>query len=257
MKLFAFILLTGGLLAGPLQAQEQKTIRFGVAGEYPPFLSIDENGRFHGFEIDLANALCAQLKTRCRFVESDWNDIIPALVAHRFDAILASMSITDERRKYVDFTDRYYQTPAVFAAHKASNIRDTSPSAMRGRVLGAQSATIHARHLLEVYEPAGAKVKLYTSLQEAEFELARGRLDAIFADKVGLYGWIENTDQGQCCAFAGEEVRDPDAIGDGVGIAVRKGDDLLREDLNTALEALMADGTLKAISAKYFPFSVY
>jgi ABC-type amino acid transport substrate-binding protein len=128
---------------------------------------------------------------------------------------------------------------------------------MKGRVIGGQVGTIHAGYLQNVYAPAGATVKLYTSQQESQFDLARGRLDAILADKVGVYEWLEKTEQGKCCTFAGDEVRDPTYIGEGVGIALRKADEDLKEQFNLAIGVLLANGTYKKINDKYFPFSVY
>ena len=251
------LVLAGILLALPAASREFDTVRIGTEGTYPPFSYLDENNRFVGFEIEIANALCARMKVRCRFMREDWNDMIPALLASRFDAIVSSMSITAERRKQVAFTNRYYQSPASFVARKASNIRDTSPAAMKGRVVGGQRGSIHADYLQKVYAPAGVVVKLYASQQEAQFDLARGQLDALLADKVGLHEWLTKSQQGSCCAFAGEEVRDPAYIGDGIGIALRKEDDDLREKFNRALDSILADGTYKKINDKYFPFSVY
>jgi lysine-arginine-ornithine-binding protein len=252
----ALFVLFCSLVALPAVAKDWKTVRIGTEGTYPPFNFLDENSRFQGFEIELANALCARMNVKCEFMKQDWDDMIPALLANRFDAVVASMSITEERKRQVDFTRRYYQTPASFAARKAANLRDTSPSAMKGRVIGGQTGTIHANYLQSVYAPAGVTVKLYASNQEAQFDLARGRLDAILADKIGMHEWL-NSEQGKCCALAGEDVRDPVHIGEGVGIAVRKEDADLKGKFNLAIDSILADGTYKQINDKYFPFSVY
>ena len=253
----ALLVLLSALLATPASAGERSDVRFGVSANYPPFTFIDQNNRFQGFEIDVANALCAQMKVKCAFVNQEWSDMVPALLANRFDAILASLSITEERKKKVDFTRPYYQSPGSFATRKAANLRDTNPAAMKGRLLGAQEGTIHANYLQRIYAPAGAKVKLYASQQEAQLELARGRLDAMLADKIGLFEWIGKTEQGGCCTLTGEDLSDKTYVGEGVGIAVRKEDRDLKERFNLAIDTILANGTYKKINDKYFPFSVY
>lgn len=259
MRLFRCALLIALLIlpASFAPAKDRTVVRIGTEGIYPPFNYVDENGRLQGFEIDIAKALCAEAELRCEFMREDWNDMIPALLAHRFDAVFGSMSITKERKAQVLFSEPYYRTPATFVARKASNLRDTSPEAMKGRVLGGQRGTIHADHLLSVYAPAGAKVKLYESQNEAQLELARGRLDAILVPKVGIHEWLAGNELGRCCTFAGPEIRDPDYVGEGVGIAMRPQDRALKEKFDLALDAILANGTYKRINDKYFPFSVY
>jgi lysine-arginine-ornithine-binding protein len=232
-------------------------IRIGVSGNYPPLSYVDVNNRLEGFEIDVAKALCAQMKTRCELVQAEWNDLLPALLANRFDAIMASMSITAERRKTIDFSNRYYQTPASFTVRRASNIRDTGPNAMAGRLIGVTAGTIHERYIADVYVPAGAKLKTYATQQEAQLELERGRLDAVLTDKVGIYEWLANGAGRECCEYAGEDVTDPKYIGEGVGVGLRKGDEALKARFNAAIDAIVADGTYRKLNDKYFPFSVY
>ena len=251
------LVLIAMMTLAPAHANDQRVVRIGTEGTYPPFNAVDEHGRFQGFEIEIARALCDEMNVQCKFVQEKWDDMIPALMANRFDAIVASMSITEERKQRVAFTAPYYRTPAVFVARKAANLRNTSPAAMKGRLIGGQIGTIHARHLENIYQPAGARVKLYRTQQEAQFDLARGRLDALLADKLGIHAWLEKTEQGKCCAFAGEEVVDPEYIGEGVGIAVRKKNNALRERFDDAIDAILANGTYKKINDRYFPFSVY
>jgi lysine-arginine-ornithine-binding protein len=242
------------LIAGTASASD---IRIGVSGNYPPLSYVDANNRLEGFEIDLAKALCAQMKARCEFVQGDWNDLTPGLLANRFDAIMASMSITAQRKEIIDFSNRYYQTPASFTVRKASNIRDTSPKAMAGRLIGVTAGTIHEQYIADVYVPSGAKLKTYNTQQEAQLELERGRLDAVLTDKVGIYEWLANGAGGNCCDYAGEDVTDPKYIGEGVGIGLRKGDESLKDRFNAAIDAIVADGTYRKLNDKYFPFSVY
>jgi ABC-type amino acid transport substrate-binding protein len=141
---------TLGIIGGAASASAQEVVRIGTEGAYPPFNFTDSNGELKGFDIDIAQALCDEMDVTCEFVAQDWDGIIPALLANRYDAIIASMSITEERMEVVDFTDKYYQTPARFIMREGSDISDTSPEALAGMTIGAQSATIHANFLEDV-----------------------------------------------------------------------------------------------------------
>ncbi len=242
------------LSAGVAVAKDWSTVRIGTEGAYPPFNLIDSNGELQGFDIDIAKALCAQMKVTCTFVAQDWDGIIPALLANKYDAIIASMSITEERKLKVDFTDKYYNTPARFVTASSGGVTDTSPAAMSGKNIGAQSSTTHATYLEDVY--SGATIKLYATQDEANLDLASGRLDAVLADSIVLLEWMK-TDEGKCCAFVGDDVVSVQHFGEGVGVALRQDDDDLREMLNAAIAAIRADGTYERINAKYFPFSIY
>jgi lysine-arginine-ornithine-binding protein len=239
--------------AGMAQAQQKewKEVRIGTEGAYPPWNNLNTKGELEGFEIDYGNALCEKMKVKCTFVAQDWDGIIPALLAGKFDAIVASMSITDERKEKVAFTDRYYTTPGNFVVAKTSAITDISPAAMKGKVIGAQSATTGAAYLEEKYKDS--EIKLYATQDEANADLAAGRLDAGLADKFVLYPWLE-TEAGECCKFIGQDLMDVNPQGQ--GIAVRKEDTELLGMLNKALKEIKADGTYKTINAKYFPFSI-
>ncbi|MDF2620826.1 MAG: extracellular solute-binding protein family 3 [Xanthobacteraceae bacterium] len=244
----------GASLSGA-SAKEWKTVRIGTEGAYPPFNYI-ENNEIKGFDIDIAKALCEKMKVTCTFVAQDWDGIIPALLAGKYDAIAASMSITEERKKQIDFSKKYYKTPATFAVPKDSKITDTSPAALKGKNLGAQGSTIHSNYLEDVYAKAGAEVKLYGKQDEANLDLANGRLDAVLADKVVLLEWL-NTKDGACCKFTGAEYTDPKYFGEGVGVGIRKDDKDLVAMFNKAIDEIRADGTYQKINEKYFPFSVY
>jgi polar amino acid transport system substrate-binding protein len=250
LRLIAAALAASLLALGAAQA-EMKTVRIGTEGAYPPFNGIDSSGQLIGFDIDIGKALCAKMKVECTFVAQDWDGIIPALLAGKFDAIIASMSITDERKQKVAFTDRYYTTPGTFVAPANSTITDVSPGGLKGKVIGAQSSTTGANYLEAKYKDS--EVKLYPTQDEANADLTAGRLDVGLADKFVLYEWLK-TDAGKCCKFVGQDMMDVNP--DGQGIAVRKEDNELREALNKALKEIKADGTYKSINAKYFPFSI-
>ena len=242
------------LSTGIAAAKDWSTVRIGTEGAYPPFNSMTSDNELVGFDIDIAKALCERMKVTCEFVAQDWDGIIPALLANKYDAIIASMSITEERKKKVDFTNKYYNTPARFVTAKDGGVTDTSPAGMSGKTIGAQSSTTHATYLEDVY--GDSNIKLYATQDEANLDLAAGRLDAVLADSIVLLEWMK-TDEGGCCDYVGEAINDVKYFGEGAGIALRQEDDDLREMFNEALAAIIADGTYDKINAKYFPFSIY
>lgn len=238
------------LTAGTATAKEWKQVRIGTEGAYPPFNFLDTNNELQGFDVDIAKALCEKMKVECTYVAQDWDGIIPALMANKYDAIIASMSITDERKKVIDFSDKYYNTPSAFVAKKGGGLADTSPAGLKGKTVGAQSSTIQSAYLEEKYPDV--TLKMYATQDEVNLDLAAGRLDALLVDKLVAMDWLK-TDAGKCCDFAGKDV----PIGGGVGVGLRKDDQDLKEMFNKAIATILADGTYQKINAKYFPFSIY
>ena len=178
----------------------------------------------------------------------EWERLIPELRASSFDAIAASMSITEKRRQLVSFTDRYYSNVVRFVARKGSGFDPANPA---GKTIGASRATI-ASDWLEANLAGTATIKLYTGQQELHRDLAAGRLDAMFGDSLGSYAWLRGP-EGAGFEFVGVEYR----LDEGIGIAVRHEDAALLLRLNDALKAVLADGTYERINARYFPFSIY
>ncbi|WP_348640461.1 ABC transporter substrate-binding protein [Mesorhizobium sp. B1-1-4] len=238
--------------AGVLSVHAAEKIKIGTEGAYPPFNTITPDGKVEGFDIDIANALCAQMKVECEIVTQDWDGIIPALQAKKFDAIIASMSITEERKKQVAFTHKYYTTPLSLVALKDSDIASTEPAALTGKTVGAQAATTQANYAQDVYGKAGAEAKLYPTQEEAITDLQNGRLDAVLSDKFVLMDWMKKASDG-CCKMVGD-VKGTETE---AGIAVRLEDTALRDKLNAAIDAIVADGTYKKIQDKYFDFDIY
>ena len=252
-RLIAFLmaLLVSPLLfaahAADTGAGVPNPLRIGSEGAYPPFNVVDQSGQLKGFDIDIALALCERLKVECKLVAQDWDGIIPALLAGKYDAIVASMSITAERKKVVGFTDKYYSNKVRFVAAKDGGF---DPGNLAGKTIGAQRATIAASWLEK--NAGGAKIKLYDTQTNAYLDLAARRLDAIFADGLVLHEWLKTRD-GAGFVLMGKAYE----LDEGIGIAVRKEDDALRQRLNAALAAIIADGTYARINARYFPFSIY
>ena len=250
MKIRNSLLAVAAALVFAAPALAADKLRIGTEGAYPPFNQIDASGNVTGFDVEIAKALCVKMQAECEIVTSDWDGIIPALNAKKFDFIAASMSITDERKQAVDFTDPYYTNKLQFIAPKSVEFK-TDEASLDGKVIGAQRATI-AGTWLEDNLGDVVDVKLYDTQENAYLDLASGRVDGVLADKLVNWEWLKS-DAGKDFEFKGEPVFDDDKI----GIAVRKGDDALRERLNSALQAIVEDGTYQQINDKYFPFSIY
>jgi len=253
-KTFVAIVLSAVFMAGSATA-EIKKVRMGTEGAYPPFNSIDKNGKLQGFDIDVGNALCAAMKVECEWVTQEWDGIIPGLMAKKYDTIIASMSITEERKKKVSFSNKYYQTPAKFVRMKGSGI-EINKDSLKGKSVGVQRATIHENFLRDNYGDV-VDIKAYATQDEANLDFNAGRVDLLLADSVALLEGFIKTDAGKDAEFVGPGFTDPKWFGDGAGIAVRKDDNELREMLNKAIAQIRADGTYAKINAKYFDFDVY
>lgn len=224
-------------------------------GKFPPFNMLDAQGRPAGFEVDLATELCKRAKVECRVVTAPWDDILPGLLDKRYDAIMASMDMTPERRRQVGFSKRYMLVPGAFVAPKSAAVPDGAPVLLRGKTVGVQRGTVFADYLDRAFRKA-IRVKPFPTADEARRELAAGKLDAVLGDKVALWQWLKSPD-GACCDFFGQDVKDTRTLGDGIGIGLRKDDSKLRDAFNKALAEVVADGTLKRIAEKYLPFAIY
>ncbi len=229
-------------------------VRMGTEGAYPPFNYIDENGELQGFDVDIGNALCTAMKVECEWVTNDWDGIIPALMAKKYDTIIASMSITEDRMKKIGFSDKYYTTPAKFVRMKGSGIEITRED-LAGKTIGVQSATIHEDFLRGEYGDI-VEIKTYGTQDEANLDFAAGRVDLLLADSVALLEGFLETDAGKDAEFVGPDFTDPKYFGLGAGIGVRKEDTELRDMLNAAIAQIRADVTYDRINAKYFDFDV-
>lgn len=258
MKKLATMTLTLAALAlvaaAGAEAGDKQKVKIGTEGAYPPFNAIDKDGKLVGFDIEIADALCAAANFECEYVVQDWDGIIPGLVAKKYDAIIASMSITPKRKEVVDFTGKYYNTPAKFVAAKGAGL-DISAEGLDGKAVGVQRATIHEDFLRARFP--GVEVRPYATQDEANADLVSGRVDLVMADSVALLEGFLGTDEGKGFEFVGPDYNDPKFHGEGAGIAIRKGEDDLRKAFNAAIEKIRSDGTYEKINAKYFDFDVY
>ncbi len=253
IRSFAFCTLLGSLAFGQLQAAEAP-LRIGTEGAYPPFNFMTADGKLAGFDIDISRALCEKMQRDCSFVAQDWDGIIPALLAGKYDVIVASMFITEKRKLKVDFSDPYQKSAMTFVIDKNSKITDISPSAMAGKTIGAQGSTTQADFLSKVY--ADSEIRFYQTQDAVNLDLISGRLDAQVGDIIPMLDWTVKSTDGKCCKLVGEAITDPTYVGDGVGMALRQEDDKLRLALNKALAEIVADGTYKKINDKYFDLNI-
>ncbi|MDI9314427.1 MAG: transporter substrate-binding domain-containing protein [Hydrotalea sp.] len=224
-----------------------------VEGAYPPFSTISPSGEVVGFDIDIANALIKQMGKTPVMVKMDWDGMIPALLAKKCDAIIASMSITDERKKKIDFSDKYYNTPARFAGKKSANLSDDA-GALKGKTVGVQQGTVSEAFMKKKYPDV--KLRSYATQESANADLVAGRLDAIFVDSIPLGEFLKTPAAKGFAAF-GKDQYDPAILGTGVGVGVRKQDTALRDDFSKAITTIRKNGDYAKINKKYFDFDIY
>ena len=248
------IVLALAASAAHAQAPDWKKIRIGVEGAYPPFSEVGPDGKLKGFDIDIALALCAEMKAECTLVQQEWDGIIPALQSRKFDAIVASMAITEERLKVVSFTNKYYNTPSRLVAKAGTALQPTAEG-LKGKRIGVQRSTIQDRFVTATF--TGSEIVRYAKADEVYLDLAAGRVDVVFSDTLAVDGGFLKKPQGKGFAFFGPSYDDPKFFGTGSGIAVRKADTALQAKFNAAIAAIRANGVYKKINDKYFDFDVY
>jgi polar amino acid transport system substrate-binding protein len=250
---FALLAQTAFAQAQAMPPAEQRQIRIASEGARPPYNYID-NGELAGFEIELGRELCARMKVTCTFVAQDWDSLIPGLLANQYDAIMAAMEISDERREKIAFTKPYVRMPASFIVNAKSALRDLSPEGLAGKTIGVENGSPEQAFLEDVYRKS--EIKRYGSLEEAILDLAEERNDTAIGDKDAIVDFLKNRREGKCCRLLADAPRDPAYFGDGIGIGLRKDDTVLHEALDKAIDEVMADGTFAKIRARYFDFEV-
>jgi len=237
------------------ESARAEDIRFGIAVEpYPPFEEQDASGKWIGFEIDLMDAVCAELKAACELVVTPWDVIIPALQAGHFDVICSSMTITEARAKVIDFTDSYYRLPSVIVGRKSDHaaIDFSNPESVRGKTIGANTAT-NQFAFLEKFFASTASIRTYTHIRDLCDALLDGDVDLIMQNELNASSCLDSHQEMEIKAVA---PWDP-TLGSGVGAGLRKTDTELREELNAAIKTLRADGTYQRLARKYFSFDPY
>lgn len=237
------------------------TVRVAVEGAYPPFSQTEADGTVTGFDIDITYALCDYMDVKCETVSQEWDGMIPGLLAKKYDAIVASMSITEEREEKVNFTTKYYGTKANFVARKGSGLEITDDIAknkevLKGLRIGVQNETVSETYVKDNYGDV-AEIRLYGKQDEANLDLVNGRLDLIFADTFAIdYGFLR-LKQGADFELVGPGYSDEKWFGRGIGIAIRKEDEDLLKLFNEAIKTIRDNGVYEEIQNKYFDYDIY
>ena len=223
-----------------------QTLTIATEGAYPPFNTTTADGELTGFDVDIAKALCEEMGRECEIVAQDWDGIIPGLVQEKYDAIVASMSITEERLQTIDFTDPYYSNYLALVAKDGGSM---SMGDVEGKTVGAQRSTVASQWAEDEFGRRG-DVKLYDTQTAAYGDLTAGRIDVLVSDYLPVAEWLaDNPDY----ALIGEKID----IHDKIGIGIRKGEDELKQALNAALQAIRDNGRYKEINDQYFPVDIF
>ncbi|CAG9259537.1 ABC transporter substrate-binding protein [Paraburkholderia unamae] len=238
-------------------AKDWTTVRFGVDASYPPFESKSADGKLVGFDVDLGNEICKRLNAKCVWVESEFDGMIPALKAKKFDAVLSSMSMTPQREAQIAFSSKVFHTPTRLVAKKGSPLQPTA-DALKGKTVGVEQGSIQESYAKANWAPNGVKIVPYQDQDQVYADLISGRLDAALQDAVQADMGFLKTARGAGFAFTGGNLDDPKgALGSGAAIGLRKEDTDLKVKVDKALADMIKDGTYKKIEARYFTFDVY
>lgn len=230
-------------------------IRFLTEIDYPPFNYAGPDGNPAGFNVDLARLICDELKIVCTVQMRRFDTLLPSLAENRGDAIIASIAVTPETRKLLDFSDPYYRVPARFVARKDAAVADLRPELMEGKKIAVVAGTAHEAYLKLLFTEA--EMRRYPTIEAARDALRRSEVDYLFGDGVSLSFWLNGTDSGGCCAFAGGPFFESHFFGEGVGIAVKRGNDTLRQAFNWALFRIWEKGRFTDLWLRYFPVSPF
>jgi polar amino acid transport system substrate-binding protein len=230
-------------------------IRFLTETDYPPFDFAGPDGAPAGFNVDLARMICAELKVPCTIQMRRFDTLIKSLDDRSGDAVIASIAQTPQTRSQVDFSDPYYRSPARFVSRRDVDIEDVRPQALEGRKVGVVAGTAHEAYLKALFTEAS--LHPYPNAEAARFALKKGEVDLLFGDGISLAFWLNGSDSGNCCVFRGGPYLESRYFGEGVGIAVRRGNDLLRQAFNWALFQLWEQGRFTDLWLRYFPISPF
>nr|WP_051231216.1 transporter substrate-binding domain-containing protein [Kaistia adipata] len=254
MKTYLKTLLRGAALCASLSTASAESLKLATEAAYPPFNYVGTDGKIEGFDIDFGMELCKRIGADCEFVAQDWDGIIPGLLTKKYDLIVASMNITEPRKKQVAFSDPYYKTAMTHIVAKDSGMTEFSNETMKGKVIGAQTGSTQAEYVQAKYPDAD--IRLYPSQVELNLDMSNGRIDVMLGDLLPSIDFVK-TEEGACCEVAGPPIVDPAFVGEGAGIALRQEDTALRERVNKAIAEIRADGTFKKLNDKYFTIDIY
>jgi polar amino acid transport system substrate-binding protein len=230
-------------------------IRFLTETDYPPFNYAGADGAPAGFNVDLARMICEEIKVACTVQQRRYDTLLDTLASNGGDAVIASIAETPDMRRRVDFSDPYYRTPARFVSRRDVDIDDVRPEALEGKKVAVVAGTAHEAYLKALFTEA--ELHPYPTAEDARAALRRGEVDLLFGDGIALAFWLNGTDSNNCCEFRGGPYLESRFFGEGVGIAVRRGNDLLRQAFNWALFRLWEKGAFTDLWLRYFPISPF
>jgi len=230
-------------------------LKVAIDPTYQPFTFKTAEGKPTGFDVDIAEALCKEIKRQCVFVEQVWDSMIPGLQAKKYDAIISSMSITEERLQVVDFSDKYYSTPSQIVVKTGTPFTDLA--SLKGKKLGVLKGSTQEKYALGELKPVGVSVVPYEAQDQVYLDIKSGRLDGTVADRVEVTGGFLSKPEGKDYGFVGPELNEEKYFGIGMGVALRKGETQLKDEINAAIKTIRSNGTYDQLAKKYFDFDVY
>jgi arginine/ornithine transport system substrate-binding protein len=240
--------------AAPAPA-ELPELKVAIDPTYEPFTFKTADGKPTGFDVDIAEALCNEIKRKCVYVEQVWDGMIPGLQAKKYDVIISSMSITEERLQAVDFTDKYYNTPSRIVVKTGTPFTDAA--SLKGKKIGVLKGSTQEKYAMGELKTAGVTVVPYEAQDQVYLDIKSGRLDGTVADRVEVSGGFLSKPEGAGYGFVGPVLAEAKYFGTGAGVALRKGETALKDELNAAIKAIRSNGVYETVSKKYFDFDVY
>ena len=246
------LIAVGSALALTAQAADLKVA---IDPTYEPFTYKTADGKPTGFDVDIANAICAEMKRNCVFVEQVWDSMIPGLQARKYDVVVSSLSITEERKRVIDFSDRYYKTPSAIVVKKGTAY--ANPASLKGKRIGVLKGSTQEKWAMGELKPAGVTVVPYEAQDQVYLDIKAGRLDGTVADKVEVHGGFLRKPEGKDYGYVGPDQYETKYYGDGIGIGMRKGQKDLKDQINKAIKTIRSNGTYNTIAKKYFDFDPY
>ncbi len=241
--------------AGDKREPRRVAIRFLTDNDFPPFNYLDEDNILTGFNVDVARAICLELNAACDIQVRPWDQLLPALAKGEADAVIASHVGSPNALKAVDFTDRYYFTPARFAGKRGGNRLDMTPESLEGKRIAVAKGTAHEAYLRAFFRDSA--IRVFETAELARDALVVGSVDFLFDDGISLAFWLNGTASKACCEFKGGPFAEPKYFGDGIGIAVKREDSQLKNQINTALKRMRESGRYEELLLRYFPSRVF
>jgi polar amino acid transport system substrate-binding protein len=239
----------------PQQLPRRVAIRFLTDSDYPPFNYYDEDNVLTGFNVDVARAICLELAAACDIQVRAWSELLPALRRGEADAVIASHAVSPSALKVVDFTDRYYHTPARFAGKRNAGRLDVTPEGLEGRKIAVTKGTAHEAYLRTFFRDSA--IRVFDSSELARDALISGAVDLLFDDGISLAFWLNGTGSKACCEFKGGPFGEPRYFGDGVAVAVNRDDQQLKSLINSALKRMRENGRFEELVLRYFPLRAF